>query len=624
MPNKSTVHTPAQVSLCSLLFLACVFCLSLPVKAWHRSVNLTGTSNRLLAAEGGTGTGISARSGATFGINFTLLDLNEGRLMHGDPVSFRTFKGSFIFVGNDNVVRAGSGTTGGTSTFIIEKRSGDHSTEITNGDTIALRTANRRFYVRLNAAGRLVATRFALFGPGANGAFTLAVLGNPPPFMLSGPFTIPQSIAPFIFGVDNNPSPSASDPDTECTNYLGQKYPTCYKGHRGTDYPLLGSFPQMGIANLTVAAVAPGKVVAVMDGNPDHCTKILDPPMTPGGPPTPRVVCLDAPTSMPFHNFVTVLQDDGLLAYYFHLQKGTTAVSVGQRVACGQLIGRIGSSGDSVGPHLHLELSLLRPTDTPPRFASDYFSETTRARPGAAVDPYLLSLWTSMFSSTIPAKTCAHPSTSLVSTLGQSCAGLFETCASGLTCDPLERVCKLLNVGLGGACDNNMVCGFGLNCRDGKCKRLGVLPGGACDENQLCGDPLTCQNGTCKLPTVPLGGACDFPGPLCDLGLSCENKVCKRVGVVVGGACDENQLCSVIPPLECRGETCRLPCACLPPCFPNPQGGQCVRGVTQTVRKDCRRVKGVCPWPGCFIDSSGACKMDVQELRAENCSLTCP
>ena len=39
-----------------------------------------------------------------------------------------------------------------------------------------------------------------------------------------------------------------------------------------------------------------------------------------------------------------------------HMQQGSVTVKVGQRVAAGQVIGRLGSSGNSFGPHVHYQL----------------------------------------------------------------------------------------------------------------------------------------------------------------------------------------------------------------------------------------------------------------------------
>jgi murein DD-endopeptidase MepM/ murein hydrolase activator NlpD len=54
-------------------------------------------------------------------------------------------------------------------------------------------------------------------------------------------------------------------------------------------------------------------------------------------------------------NFIRVTHDDGVTTGYAHLQNGSLYVRLGQTVATGQLIGRIGNTGGSRGCHLHLE-----------------------------------------------------------------------------------------------------------------------------------------------------------------------------------------------------------------------------------------------------------------------------
>ena len=55
-------------------------------------------------------------------------------------------------------------------------------------------------------------------------------------------------------------------------------------------------------------------------------------------------------------NFVHVRHADGLIALYYHLKRGSVAVSVGQQVSAGDILGVARSSGCSFAPHLHFEL----------------------------------------------------------------------------------------------------------------------------------------------------------------------------------------------------------------------------------------------------------------------------
>ena len=43
----------------------------------------------------------------------------------------------------------------------------------------------------------------------------------------------------------------------------------------------------------------------------------------------------------------------GRYAAYLHMQTGSVRVKVGQRLRTGQIIGRLGNSGNTTGPHLH-------------------------------------------------------------------------------------------------------------------------------------------------------------------------------------------------------------------------------------------------------------------------------
>ncbi|MFC3274185.1 M23 family metallopeptidase [Agromyces mediolanus] len=59
---------------------------------------------------------------------------------------------------------------------------------------------------------------------------------------------------------------------------------------------------------------------------------------------------------------------DGQLvsSVYAHMREGSLALSVGETVAVGDLVGKVGNTGQSTGPHLHLEILLDGTTPTDP------------------------------------------------------------------------------------------------------------------------------------------------------------------------------------------------------------------------------------------------------------------
>lgn len=54
-----------------------------------------------------------------------------------------------------------------------------------------------------------------------------------------------------------------------------------------------------------------------------------------------------------YANFLVVLHSDGTTGEYFHLERGSVQVRVGERVARGQEVARSGNTGFSTAPHLH-------------------------------------------------------------------------------------------------------------------------------------------------------------------------------------------------------------------------------------------------------------------------------
>ncbi len=57
-----------------------------------------------------------------------------------------------------------------------------------------------------------------------------------------------------------------------------------------------------------------------------------------------------------FGNLVIIDHPNGAVSYYAHIKPGGIAVTTGEHVTQGQIIGYVGSTGRSTGPHLHFEV----------------------------------------------------------------------------------------------------------------------------------------------------------------------------------------------------------------------------------------------------------------------------
>jgi hypothetical protein len=90
-----------------------------------------------------------------------------------------------------------------------------------------------------------------------------------------------------------------------------------------------------------VLAVADGAVVSVHDGMSDQ---------------TPFVLMTPKSTSDYGGNNVMVEIAPNVFAWYAHLRQGSIAVKIGDAVKAGAPIGKLGNTGPSEGPHLHLGL----------------------------------------------------------------------------------------------------------------------------------------------------------------------------------------------------------------------------------------------------------------------------
>ena len=139
--------------------------------------------------------------------------------------------------------------------------------------------------------------------------------------------------------------------DGRLTN--GQRYAIDWNRLDEQDRPQFGdpaSFASNPSYGAPVLAVGDAKVVEAVDGIANQ------PPdsFTPVG-----IEIADG-------NFVILKLAPGVYAGYAHLIPGSVAVDAGDRVRSGQVLGELGNSGNSDGPHLHFQLM-----DRPSLLASD-------------------------------------------------------------------------------------------------------------------------------------------------------------------------------------------------------------------------------------------------------------
>jgi hypothetical protein len=97
--------------------------------------------------------------------------------------------------------------------------------------------------------------------------------------------------------------------------------------------------------NQPIYATAGGKVAYVCYDMPD---------LQPGVPPDPRMFRDDPRRTL--GNAIAVSHANGEFSYYAHLRQASLQVSEGDLVKRGALLGYVGNSGQSPGPHLHFQL----------------------------------------------------------------------------------------------------------------------------------------------------------------------------------------------------------------------------------------------------------------------------
>ncbi|WP_173978421.1 M23 family metallopeptidase [Magnetospirillum sp. UT-4] len=127
--------------------------------------------------------------------------------------------------------------------------------------------------------------------------------------------------------VDTDPGPAAADFRCRARSY---------DGHGGTDFAVRDR-----TVAATVVAAAAGTVAGLRDGEPDGA-------FLAGG--------RSSVASRECGNGVVLRHGDGWETQYCHLSPGSVTVTSGQAVTAGTPLGRVGLSGMSEFPHVHLEL----------------------------------------------------------------------------------------------------------------------------------------------------------------------------------------------------------------------------------------------------------------------------
>ncbi|HEY1559553.1 MAG TPA: M23 family metallopeptidase [Caulobacteraceae bacterium] len=100
-----------------------------------------------------------------------------------------------------------------------------------------------------------------------------------------------------------------------------------------------------------------------------------------------------------YGRFVEVDHPSGLVSFYAHLRAPAADLSPGEVLKAGDVVGYVGSTGDSTGPHLHLELRYGGKPLNPLLFIGKTFASVAQlplalaARVGSAIRIATVSHW---------------------------------------------------------------------------------------------------------------------------------------------------------------------------------------------------------------------------------------
>ncbi|HEU4880225.1 MAG TPA: M23 family metallopeptidase, partial [Gemmatimonadaceae bacterium] len=126
-----------------------------------------------------------------------------------------------------------------------------------------------------------------------------------------------------------------------------------------------------------ILAPAAGTVTYARNDVPDN-------PHPGNGPDNNWYKALHDPVMAYYGNYVIIDHGNSEYSVLAHLQLGSVRVKVGERVAAGQVLGKLGNSGDSFGPHLHYQLQsgpqLFHDQGLPFRFQNIDVPQLSRGR----------------------------------------------------------------------------------------------------------------------------------------------------------------------------------------------------------------------------------------------------
>ena len=156
------------------------------------------------------------------------------------------------------------------------------------------------------------------------------------------------------------------DPTGATADYRGGRI--SYNGHDAWD--IGHRFFSVQDSGIDVVAAADGIVIETHDGEFDRHSETLTPAAAP--------------------NYVIVDHGSGWTTFYYHLRRDSVSVEVGDFVLAGDSLGRMGSSGNSTGPHVHFGLQHYGFTVEPMYDPSNYLDPSLATIDYALDHPALL------------------------------------------------------------------------------------------------------------------------------------------------------------------------------------------------------------------------------------------